>query len=241
MFNATLKASQKKDNVPMVEDGVVQLDSSDSDSEGFVDTANGSLSQGSGKAPKEAMKSGKKPSLDSLKTVTKISFETPAAKGDGGKGGKAYGSGKASGKGGHPRATAVNPAVTEVELKLEMDIPKDARVLMDCEAATILQGIHESLTVLSDDPSIKVPDSFNKALEYCKARNNYTNTESVRQVLETLKAYGVTDGEICMIGNICPETIEEVYALVPSLKANKYKNEGPIREMLVNLANVMRS
>ncbi|XP_020241703.1 DNA-directed RNA polymerases IV and V subunit 4-like isoform X2 [Asparagus officinalis] len=230
------ETQKKKGSVPMEEDGPVQIDS-DSESEGFVNSLNETLSKGNGKAPKETAKSGMKSSLDGLKTGTKTSLEAPATKG---KGGKAYSSGKAGGKGGLPRASAVKPPVTEVELKLEMDIPEDARVIMDCEAATILQGIQDSLSVLSDDPSIKMPPFFNKALEYCKGRNNYTNAESVRQVLETLKEHGVTEGEICMIGNAFPETIAEVYALIPSLKANKHKIEGPIQEVLVNLAGLRR-
>jgi hypothetical protein len=47
--------------------------------------------------------------------------------------------------------------------------------------------------------------------------------------------------QLCMIANIGPETIEEVYALVPSLKATRSINEGLITEALSALANIKAS
>lgn len=38
------------------------------------------------------------------------------------------------------------------------ELPKGARLLMDCEAAEVLQDIHEHMTVLSEDPKIKMPE-----------------------------------------------------------------------------------
>ncbi|ONI09910.1 hypothetical protein PRUPE_4G017900 [Prunus persica] len=105
-----------------------------------------------------------------------------------------------------------------LELKIEQELPQSAKCLMDCEAADILQGIQEQIILLSKDPTIKIPVSFDKGLQYAKRTSHYTNPQSVRKVLETLTKYGVSDGEISVIANVCPETTDEVFALVPSLK-----------------------
>ncbi|XP_058075893.1 DNA-directed RNA polymerases IV and V subunit 4-like isoform X2 [Magnolia sinica] len=171
----------------------------------------------------------------------KGSSGTPIAKGDWAKGGKDDRMGKAGGKSSGAREPVVKVSIAEVELKIEEELPKNAKCLMDCEAALVLQGIEESLSILSADPAVKIPESFFKGLQYAKTGSHYTSPEAARQVLSTLKRNKVTDGEICMIGNICPETVDEVFALVPSLKANRQKNEGPIKDALYNLAKHKQS
>ncbi|KAJ3694716.1 hypothetical protein LUZ60_000093 [Juncus effusus] len=148
------------------------------------------------------------------------------------KGGKS--SGKAGGKGGI-YSTPKKPPKKEADLKLKLDIPNGARVVMNCEVADILQEIQEHMVILSEDPTIKIPLSFDKAYQYSKDGKHYIDTKAVKTELESLKSCGVTDAEICMIANIGPDTTEEVYALVPSLKENKYRNEGPINNALNNL------
>nr|XP_028959214.1 DNA-directed RNA polymerases IV and V subunit 4-like isoform X4 [Malus domestica] len=98
------------------------------------------------------------------------------------------------------------------------ELPKSVKCMMDCEAADILQGIQEQMVMLSKDPTIKIPVSFDKGLQYANSTSRYTHPQSGRHVLETLKKYGVKDGEVCVIANVCPETTDEVFALVPSLK-----------------------
>ncbi|XP_029128428.1 DNA-directed RNA polymerases IV and V subunit 4-like [Cajanus cajan] len=89
---------------------------------------------------------------------------------------------------------------------------------MDCEAADILQGIQEQMVMLSRDSTFKMPISFDKGLQYAKNNSKYTNPQSTRRVLEPLAKCGLTDSEVCVIGNVCPETIDEVFALLPLLK-----------------------
>ncbi|KAJ0965298.1 hypothetical protein J5N97_026436 [Dioscorea zingiberensis] len=215
-----MKGSLKGNDGASAKGRHIKIDSSDSDSEGFLEEKSKSSSKGSGKGggkiSSDSLKSGKKASLDSLKSGGKASFSTPIVSG-----GKDYKTGKTGGKGSLPHAQPVKVPIVEVDLKLELDLPKDAKLLMDCEAAEILEGVQDSLQVLSRDPEIKMPESFSKALQYSKYGSHYTNIQSVRQSLDTLKVNGVTDGEICMIGNILPESVDEVYALIPSLKANR--------------------
>ncbi|KAF8729617.1 hypothetical protein HU200_017565 [Digitaria exilis] len=186
---------------------------------GFVEEPTPVHSKSNGKASSGSLKTGGKGS----------SF----SKGEGSKG-KAY----SGGKGGKGSSSAVVPTKSDADLKLDLDIPPNSRILMNCEATELLQEIHEHMAILSEDPKIKIPESFDKAFKYAKDGNHFTAASSVKQALEPLKKCGVNDGEICMIANIGPETIEEVYALVPSLKANRSLNEGPITEVLSALDNI---
>ncbi|CAM0944459.1 unnamed protein product [Alopecurus aequalis] len=195
-------------------------DDSESDSEVFFD-----------ETPTNSKSNGKA-SSDSLKTGGKASSFSEA-----GKGGKAF----SAGKGEKASTSNAKPAKSDAELKLELDMPPNSRILMDCEASEMLQKIHEHMAILSEDPKIKIPECFDKAFQYANDGNHFTSAKSVKEILQPLKKHGVTDGEICMIANIGPETIEEVYALVPSLKATRSINEGPIREALAALANIKAS
>ncbi|KAL5208516.1 hypothetical protein ABZP36_032951 [Zizania latifolia] len=199
----------------------VTIDSdSDSDSEGFVE-----------ELPRVNFTSNGKAASGSLKTGGKTSS---LSKGDAGKGGNTY----ISGKGGKGSASTAVSAKSDAELKLELDVPPNSRILMNCEVAELLQEIHEHMAILSEDPKIKIPESFDKAFQYAKEGNHFSTAQSVKQVLDPLKKYGVSDGEICLIANIGPETIEEVYALVPSLKATRSFNQGPIMEAITALTNI---
>ncbi|KAJ1698715.1 hypothetical protein LUZ63_007227 [Rhynchospora breviuscula] len=178
---------------------------------------------------------------DSEGFIEDIDYSKPngksSSKGTSGKGSKGFSSGKAGGKGGI-YSSSQKPPKKDTDTKLQLETPNGARVVMDCEAADILLEIQEHMVILSEDPTIKFPTSFDKAYQYTKEAKLYSDSKSVKDVLESLKNCGVTDGEICMIANIGPETVEEVYALIPSLKENKYKNEEPIKEALSNLSKV---
>ncbi|XP_037448098.1 uncharacterized protein LOC119317710 isoform X1 [Triticum dicoccoides] len=194
---------------------------SDSDSDDFFEE----------EAPPTHSKSNGKASSDSLKTGGKASS---FSNGEGSKGGKAF----SAGKGGKGSASNAKPAMSDAELKLQLDMPPNSILLSNCEAAEMLQKIQGHMAILSEDPTIKIPESFDKAFQYAKEGNHFTSAKSVKEILEPLKDYGVNDGEICMIANIGPETIEEVYALIPSLKATRSINEGKIVEALAALANI---
>ncbi|KAA8519245.1 hypothetical protein F0562_013501 [Nyssa sinensis] len=111
----------------------------------------------------------------SSKSGGKVDF--PIAKGDWGKGGK----GDKIANGGKSPVTKEPPAL---ELKIEQELPKNAKILMDCEAAHILEGIQEQMVILSEDPTIKIPTAFDRGLQYAKSSSHYTSPQSVRRVLE---------------------------------------------------------
>ncbi|KAF9625394.1 hypothetical protein IFM89_022379 [Coptis chinensis] len=147
------------------------------------------------------------------------------------------------GKGGKPKpindkAGTPNPPKIPI-FDIENDLPKNTKCLMDCEAEAILSKIQEQMVILSDDPMIKLPVSFHKGLQYAKSGCGYSNVESARRVLETLKANNkVSESEICLIGNICPDGVDELFALMPSLKGNKGKNERAVKDVVGLLAKM---
>nr|GMD42538.1 DNA-directed RNA polymerases IV and V subunit 4 [Ipomoea batatas] len=151
-------------------------------------------------ALKTSSAKGKDDSSGKTKRGRKVQFDS-----DGDKVGK-------SGKG----QTAKAP--TPLELRVEQEISGNTKCLLDCEAAEILQGIQERMVVLSEDPTLKLPVSFDKGLMYARRHKLYENSKTVKQALQPLKERGVSDGEMCLIANFHLESVDEVFALVPSLK-----------------------
>ncbi|KAK9949825.1 hypothetical protein M0R45_005336 [Rubus argutus] len=84
------------------------------------------------------------------------------------------------------------------ELKIGDEFLK-AKCLMNCEVSLILEHKFEQLQQMSDDP-----------------RN---------QVSQILSRYQLTEFELCVLGNLCPETVEEAIAMVPSIKVHSYVSE----------------
>ncbi|GAV70572.1 RNA_pol_Rpb4 domain-containing protein [Cephalotus follicularis] len=160
-------------------------------------------------------------------------FSTLNGKGDSGKGGKGE---KVANGGKIPEAK--DPQ--SLELRIEQELPKEAKCMMDCEAANALLAIQEQMVVLSRDPDVKIPVSFDRGLQYARRSTQYTNTHSVRRVLETLKPYGVSDGELCVIAYLCPETLDEVFSL-PSLKSKWSDLREPVKKVLGELAKLKKS
>ncbi|TYH14101.1 hypothetical protein ES288_A06G192500v1 [Gossypium darwinii] len=165
-----------------------------------------------------------------------VNFSSPKSDGKfatpfGGKGEKAANGGK----------THVAKESQSLELRVEQELPENIKCLMDCEAATILEGIQDQMVILSSDPTIKLPESFGSGLQYAKTGSYFTNPQSVRKVLQSLTKYGVSNSEICVIANTCPETVDEVFALVRSLEAKRSKITGPLKDVLDELAKLKTS
>ncbi|KAM3749036.1 hypothetical protein ACB098_05G152800 [Castanea mollissima] len=161
--------------------------------------------------------------------------DTPFPKGYSGKGG---GKGDKIANGGR---STVSKEPQPLELKVEQDLPENVKCMMDCEALDILQGIQDQLPILSKDPEFRLPVPFDKGLQYAKRGVHYANPQAVRQVLEDLTKYGVSNSEICVIANVCPESDEEVFSLVPSLKAKRSKLREPLKGILSELAKLKES
>ncbi|KAL9278980.1 DNA-directed RNA polymerase II subunit 4 [Arabidopsis thaliana] len=141
------------------------------------------------------------------------------------------------------------------ELKIGDEFLK-AKCLMNCEVSLILEHKFEQLQQISEDPMNQVSESmlniveevmfapcrvFEKSLQYVKRFSRYKNPDAVRQVREILSRYQLTEFELCVLGNLCPETVEEAVAMVPSLKTKgRAHDDEAIEKMLNDLSLVKR-
>lgn len=173
-------------------------------------------------------------SLDTNSTKSNGKADIPSFKGDLGKAGKGE---KAGSAGKSQKAKAPDP----LELRVEQELSTKSTCMMDCEAADILQGIQENMVVLSDDPAIKLPVSFDRGLAYGQRIRLYDNPQAVEQILGPLKQHGVSDGELCMIANFPLESVDEVFAFVPSFKNRKSKLRVPLENVLAELTKLRKA
>uniref|UniRef100_A0A7C9DYU6 DNA-directed RNA polymerase n=2 Tax=Opuntia streptacantha TaxID=393608 RepID=A0A7C9DYU6_OPUST len=126
------------------------------------------------------------------------------------------------------------------ELKLGDEFLK-AKCLMNCEVAMILEHRLEQAQQLSDDPMNQMSQVFEKSLHYVKRFSRYKNPDAVRQVREVLSRYQLAEFELCVLGNMCPETVEEAVALVPTLKdKSRGLDDEAIEKMLNELALIKK-
>ncbi|KAI5069250.1 hypothetical protein GOP47_0015551 [Adiantum capillus-veneris] len=109
------------------------------------------------------------------------------------------------------------------ELKLGEDFEK-AKCLMNSEVAVILERKYEQIQQLSD-PASQVSQVFEKSFQYVKHFSRYQNPNAVKQVREVLSQNQLAEFEVCVIGNLCLDTLEEAKALVPSLAKRSKSDE----------------
>lgn len=126
------------------------------------------------------------------------------------------------------------------DLKLGEEFLK-AKCLMNCEVAMILEHRLEQAQQLSEDPMNQMSQVFEKSLHYVKRFSRYKNPDAVRQVREVLSRYQLAEFELCVLGNMCPETVEEAVALVPTLKdKSRGLDDEAIEKMLNELALIKK-
>ncbi|KAJ8618462.1 hypothetical protein MRB53_014648 [Persea americana] len=126
------------------------------------------------------------------------------------------------------------------ELKLGEEFLK-AKCLMNCEVALILDRKYEQFQQMSDDPMNQISQVFEKSLQYVKRFSRYKNPDAVRQVREILSRNKLAEFELCVLGNLCPETVEEALAMVPSLKSKgRNHDDDAIEKMLHDLSLIKK-
>ncbi|PRQ26366.1 putative DNA-directed RNA polymerase [Rosa chinensis] len=129
------------------------------------------------------------------------------------------------------------------ELKIGDEFLK-AKCLMNCEVSLILEHRLAQLQQIADDPKNNpVSQVFDKSLQYVKRFSRYKNPDAVRQVRETLSNYQLTEFELCVLGNLCTETVDEAIAMVPTLKTKgrrMHDDDDAIQNMLRGLALIKK-
>ncbi|KAK1274272.1 hypothetical protein QJS04_geneDACA009871 [Acorus gramineus] len=126
------------------------------------------------------------------------------------------------------------------ELKIGEEFLK-AKCLMNCEVARVLDHRFEIIQQTSDDPMNNISQVFEKSMQYVKRFSRYQNPDAVNQVREILSRYRLAEFELCVLGNLCPETVEEAIAMVPSIKSKERAiTDEMIETMLQDLANIKK-
>ncbi|KAM5570330.1 DNA-directed RNA polymerase II subunit 4 [Rosa sericea] len=115
------------------------------------------------------------------------------------------------------------------ELKIGEDFLK-AKCLMNSEVAILLEHRYDQMKQMSGD-STPLPQVLEKSLQYVKRFSRFTNQGSVKQVRDR---YQLAEFELAVIGNLCPETVEEAKAIVPSLKIKGRGHDDEAVERLLN-------
>lgn len=126
------------------------------------------------------------------------------------------------------------------ELKIGDEFLK-AKCLMNGEVARILDKKLEQLQQFSDDPSSQISQVFEKSHQYVKRFSRFKNNDAVTQVREVLSRYQLTEFELVVIGNLCPETVDEAVAMVPSIKSKaRGLDDDAIEKMLNDLSLIKK-
>ncbi|KAD7478443.1 hypothetical protein E3N88_01579 [Mikania micrantha] len=118
------------------------------------------------------------------------------------------------------------------ELKIGDEFLK-AKCLMNCEVSLILDHKYEQLQQMSEDPMNQVSQVFEKSLQYVKRFSRYKNPDAVRQVREYPRSH-LHQNLLCVLGNLCPETVEEAIAMVPSIKSRGRGHDDEAIEKMLN-------
>ncbi|EYU36013.1 hypothetical protein ABFS83_14G227900 [Erythranthe nasuta] len=125
----------------------------------------------------------------------------------------------------------------EEENAAELKIPDEflkAKCLMNSEVAIILEHKYEQLQQRAEDPMNQMSQVFEKSLQYVKRFSRYKNNDAVRQVREILSRHQLAEFELCVLGNLCPETVEEAIAMVPSIKTRGRAHDDEAIERMLN-------
>lgn len=126
------------------------------------------------------------------------------------------------------------------ELKIGDEFLK-AKCLMNGEVARILDKRLEQLQQMSDDPMNQISQVFEKAHQYVKRFTRFKNNDAVTQVREVLSRYPLTEFELVVIGNLCPESVDEAIAMVPSIKSKgRGLDDDTIAKMLNDLSLIKK-
>ncbi|XP_038687906.1 DNA-directed RNA polymerase II subunit 4-like isoform X2 [Tripterygium wilfordii] len=112
---------------------------------------------------------------------------------------------------------------------------------MNSEVAILLEHRCEQLKQMSDDQLNRIPQVFEKSLQYVQRFSRFSNQEAVKQVREVLSRYQLAEYELAVIGNLRPEAADEALAVVPSLKTKgRGYDEETIEKMLNELALIKK-
>ncbi|KAL5715830.1 DNA-directed RNA polymerase II subunit 4 [Ranunculus cassubicifolius] len=110
----------------------------------------------------------------------------------------------------------------------------NAKCLMNCEVSLILDRKFQQLNGDANEV-------LEKSMEYVKRFSRYTTPEAVNKVRETLSRNKLAEFELGVMGNLCPESVEEAFTMIPSLKTGgRGIDDDAVQRMLDDLSTIKR-
>ncbi|KAI4352071.1 hypothetical protein L6164_006357 [Bauhinia variegata] len=125
------------------------------------------------------------------------------------------------------------------ELKLGADFQK-AKCLMNSEVCLLLEHKYEQYKQMCEDSMTHVPQVFERSLQYVKRFSRISNQDAAKQTREVLSRCQLAEFELAVLGNLCPETVEEAITIVPTLKAKGRLDAEAIEKMLNDLLMIRK-
>mmetsp|Transcript_14064 Transcript_14064/g.35523 ORF Transcript_14064/g.35523 Transcript_14064/m.35523 type:complete len:135 (-) Transcript_14064:601-1005(-) len=71
-----------------------------------------------------------------------------------------------------------------------------------------------------EEPNYEFPNVVEKAHTYAKRFSTFTSASEPSYVKDTLSKNGLRPHEIVMLGNLCPDNLDEALHLIPTLKTH---------------------
>ncbi|TKR96245.1 hypothetical protein L596_010294 [Steinernema carpocapsae] len=137
-----------------------------------------------------------------------------------------------------------NSAAPEADLEpnaAELIFPKhfeadDCETLVISEVNLLLQCRHDR-ALAKETLNEEFNEIQQKTLTYVRCMAKFKNRESIRDARQVFANHQMHEFEIAQLLNLCPETAEEAFALIPSLMDRVSEND--LDELLKELHNKM--
>ncbi|KAK4280647.1 hypothetical protein QN277_012244 [Acacia crassicarpa] len=115
-----------------------------------------------------------------------------------------------------------------------------AKCLMNCEVARLLEHKSEQYKQMSNDSNNHTSQVFEKSLQYVKRFRRFSNQDAVKQVREVLSRYQLAEYELALLGNLCPETLDEAISVIPTLKTKGRLTMDSIEKLVNDLSMIKK-
>ncbi|KAK4280648.1 hypothetical protein QN277_012244 [Acacia crassicarpa] len=101
-----------------------------------------------------------------------------------------------------------------------------AKCLMNCEVARLLEHKSEQYKQMSNDSNNHTSQVFEKSLQYVKRFRRFSNQDAVKQ--------------LALLGNLCPETLDEAISVIPTLKTKGRLTMDSIEKLVNDLSMIKK-
>jgi DNA-directed RNA polymerase II subunit RPB4 len=133
--------------------------------------------------------------------------------------------------------------MTDEELNLPPEFAESNKLSIP-EVAIILKRIKKEFEDSARDRGIYKIEStrasalLDKSLDYATRFNKFSDCDVITKIRQTLENFDLSDTEIALLTNLCPNSTEEAKSLIPSLY--RYENNRELR-LIIEEINQLRN